>query len=101
MASLEEAALLNTEEQFRAKETINGTTIMCHFDGEYNDYVLYFPQINLGEEANEQGVSDQLFRISEDSSVAKQVYEFAKKLAETDKDIYSIFKKTKEFARTL
>ena len=91
----------NLGEKISMKEIINGIEIDCHWDDGYRDYVLYLPQIEMGDEATEKGVDDQVFRISDDPEDAKKVFEFAKELAKTEKDIYKVYLMSEDFARNL
>ena len=93
--------ILAPEKPYREETTVNGVEISIHWDNGYGDYVIYFPQIELGDTAYEKGVSDQVLRISQKPEVAKQVFDYASKLAQTEKDVYEIYKKVDEFSRDL
>lgn len=90
--------------EFQAEEIINGVTLMCHYDGGYREYVLYFPQISIDHEAGkaaELGINDQVIRISDDQEKAKKVFDFAKAAAQSDNNVLSIYKKVEEFLPSL
>lgn len=89
------------DKSYLEETTINGKVISVGWDEGYNDYTIYFPQINIGDEAREKGVYDQVIRISQNPKIAKEVFDFASKLAQTESDIYIIYKKVEEFSRDL
>jgi hypothetical protein len=86
---------------YSEKATVNGVEISVRWDREYEDYTIYFPQIELGEKASEKGVFDQIIRITRRPEVAKQVFDYASKLAQTESDVYKIFKQVEDFSRDL
>jgi hypothetical protein len=87
--------------KFSEKKIVNGIKIKVRWDEGYDDYTVYFPQIMLGEEAEKKGVSDQVIRLTHKEKIAKQVFDYAIKLAETETDVYEIYKQVKEHAHAL
>ena len=88
------------ESRYKNEAEVNGIIIDAHYDIGYMDYVLYFPQIDMNE-AIAKGTGDQLFRIGESPEIAKKVFDYAVKLAETESDVYEVFKKAEKFAKTI
>ena len=80
---------------------MNGIEISVTWDSDSNDYTIYFPQIELGEEASEKGVYDQIIRISSKSEDAKKLFECATELAKKESDGYKIYEQVGVFARNL
>lgn len=62
---------------YRAKETVNGVQIELYFDPDYNKYVIYFPQIVVGQ----HNTPDQLITISQNEDEARTTFEYAKQMA--------------------
>ena len=89
------------ENEFNQQETVNGTEISVGWDGMYRNYSIYFPQVELNEEAQAKGVGDQVISISENPEDAKSVFEYAKKLAETETNINEIYLKVQDFCQNL
>lgn len=90
------------EENFSAKETVNGFDIRVYCDPDSLNYEIRFPQIDLNDEATQaKGIADQVIIISDNPEDAKKVFEFTKESAKTEKDIHSLYLKSEEFARTL
>lgn len=89
------------DKSYRDLKISNGTKIAVGWDNGYSDYTIYFPELELGDEAREKGVYDQVIRISEIKDVARKVFDYAVSLAETETGIYDIFKKVEEFSRDL
>ncbi len=83
---------------FVANKTINGVETMVHWDDSYKDYVIYFPQVDLG---NDQGVYDQVIRLGDSPEDAKKIFEAACGIAETESDVYKVYKKIEMLAREL
>lgn len=80
------------------KTTINGVEIIVEWDNDYDDYVVFFPQIDAGKV---EGVFDKLIRITRRPEVAKQIFEYTSELAKTEKDVYKIYKQVEDFSRGL
>ena len=94
--------IITPENPYHEETTVNGVEIIVDwYDDSSKDYEIYFPQIEFGEAASEKGVSDQVIMVSRRPEVAKQVFDYAAKLAQTESDVYEIYKKVKEFARDL
>lgn len=85
------------EGAFENSAVVNGTEIDVHFDDEYGDYVLFLPQITLGEESLKKDVPDQLFRISKDPEVAKEIFKKTIEMALEDSDPYRLYVKALDF----
>ena len=83
------------------KASINGVDFSVGWDNGYRDYTIYFPQIEFGENAYEQGVSDQVLRISENREIAKKVFDFVNQEAQRESDVYKLYKKTEDFIYNL
>ena len=82
--------------------TVNGVDISVGWDNGYNDYTIYFPQIDLSHAwENEEGVSDQVLRLSRRPDVAKKVFDYAVQLAQTESNVYEIYRKVDAFSRDL
>lgn len=95
---------INAEKERKAfvgSETINGVEIIVEWDERYDDYVIYLPDINLGREAKDQGIYDQVIRITRKPDVAKQVFDYARQLAEKEPDPYKIYKKIEDISQDL
>ncbi|MBT5502665.1 hypothetical protein HN858_03415 [Candidatus Falkowbacteria bacterium] len=88
-------------EEYHEQTEINGIRISIGYDSTYQDYTLYFPQLDPDDKVQAIGISDQVFRIDENPKNAKKVYDFAMKEAETVADVYELYKKAKAFADTL
>jgi hypothetical protein len=89
------------DKSYQEKTTVNGVEISIHWDSRYDDYTIYFPQIEIGWAARERGVDDQVIRISRKREVAKQVFDEALKLAQTESDVYEVYKKVEAFSQPL
>lgn len=91
--------IIKPEKPYYEKATVNGVEIIVTwYDDSSKDYEIYFPQIKFGADPD---VYDQVIRISRKPEVAKQVFDYATKLAETESDVYEIYKKVSKFARDL
>jgi len=89
------------KEKYQEEKEINGIKIIVVYDTRYGNYVLKFPQIELGEEAIDKGVFDQIIRIDENPDNAKKIFDLAVKEAENGSDVYKLFKKSEAFAGEL
>ena len=76
---------------------INGIKMKVGWDRGWNNYVIFFPQIELNEQTLNKGVTDQLIEISKNPARAKEVFDYAAKLAETEPDVYKLYQQVKEF----
>jgi hypothetical protein len=83
---------------FVGRETVNGVDIVVKWDEGYDDYVIYLPQIELGKE---EGIYDQVIRLTRKPEVAKQVFDFATKEAEKTKNVYDLFRSVEKFSKDL
>ena len=86
--------------KFREASTVNGIEISVGWDRGYDEYTIYFPQIDINE-VSERGVSDQVLGLTGRPEVAKKVYDKAVELAETTPDVYELYKKIDTFSRGL
>ena len=92
--------ILAPEEPYHETMTANGVEVVVNwYDDSSKSYEIYFPQIKFGvEEASEKGVYDQVISVSQRPEVAKQVFDYAVELAQTESNLYDIYKKVEEFA---
>jgi len=81
---------------YHEKINVNGTEISVGWDTGYNNFTIYFPQIEI---LVKEGVNDQIIIIDKQSEVAKQVFDYAVQLAEKETDIYEIYKKVRAFVK--
>ena len=86
-------------EPYKETATINGIEIKVG-PGEYGEYEMFFPQIDL-EIGADQGVADQALPLDDSPETAKRIFEFAKATAEGDADVYSVFRKVETFRNSL
>lgn len=95
----------NPIKNYQERTTVNGIEISVGWDrlGSYNDYSIYFPQIDLSHAwENEEGVSDQVLRISQRRDVAKRVFDHAVELAgDKSLTVYDIYRKVAHFSADL
>jgi len=86
-------------QKYHESTTVNGVEISIGWD---NDYTICFPQINLSHAwENKEGVSDQVLRLSRRPDVAKKVFDYAVQLAQTESNVYEIYRKVDVFSRDL
>lgn len=83
---------------YRGQRIINGIDIRVGWDRGYDDYTIYFPQIELGEE---DSPPDQVIRITRRPEVAKQVFDFAVEKSKEINDVNKLYRAVEKFARTL
>lgn len=99
--SLEEM-VIDPEQQdrkaFVGREIINGIEIVVEWDKDYDDYVIYLPQIEFGKE---EDIHDQVIRLTRKPEVAKQIFDFATKEAEKTKSVYDLFRSVEKFSKDL
>ncbi len=86
------------QKAYREQTNVRGIDISVGWDRGYDDYTIYFPQIEIGIEG---GVPDQVIRISRKPEIAKQVFNFAAKKAEEAKDVYELYRAVEKFSRNL
>ena len=92
------ASSMEDEERcYYEKTTVNGIEISVGWDQGYDEYTLYFPQIQIGEEAREKGVWDQVIRISESLDDAKKIFNLSVEIAHNESDVYKIYEKVFNF----
>lgn len=83
---------------YHEKCEVNGIKISIGWDSGYEDFTIYFPQINL-QVGWENGVSDQVIRISQDEKDAKAIYDFAVQQAATARGVYALYTLVEERIR--
>lgn len=88
-------------ESYHEMAEVNGIDISVGWDQSYGNYTIYFPQIKLGEEVSARGVHDKDIRLTRRPEVAKQIFDYALKEAESTKNVYDLYLKVEAFARTL
>lgn len=98
-ASREREAL----KMFTQETEVDGITMDVHWDDGYNEFVLYFPDVDIGsDEAIENGVSDQVIRLDNDRSeqAAQSALDYARGYAEKfcKGDVYFLAKHIRERA---
>ena len=97
-----EGAPAESESKYGDKAMVNGVEISVGWDSGYDDYTIYFPGIEMtSQEAQDKGVFDQVIRISDNPEDAKKVFEYAKKVAEEESNLYNLFKKVEAFVHEL
>lgn len=87
-------------ERFSAEKEILDVRFKIGWDDQYQDYVIYFPQINL-EEGAQKGVSDQVCRLTSNRKAAEKIFNYTVNLASQGYDVYQLFKKVEAYAETL
>ena len=90
-----------SDKSYREEKIINGIEIKVRWYDVPANYEIYFPQIKTGDDASQKGVFDQTIRLSEKREVAEKVFEYASKLAESESDVYEIYKKVENFSMGL
>jgi len=82
----------NIDKSFVGQAIVRGMDIVVEWDGGYEDYVLYLPQIDTGY-AREEGFSvpDQLIRIGSRAKDAAAIFEDTVAAAEEISGVYSLF----------
>lgn len=83
------------------KATVNDIDFSVAWDDGYRDYTIFFPQIELDENAYGQNIFDQVLRINEDRETAKKVFDFVNQEAQQENDVYELYKKTENFIHGL
>lgn len=93
---------LHEKELYHNKETVNGIEISVAWSDMDKDYTIYFPQIDLAGAVSEKTrVYDQIIRIGRQPEAAKQIFEYAANLAQTEPDVYTVYRKVEDFIRNL
>ena len=84
------------KEQAHSYLSPSGVKMSVGFDSQYENWTIYFPQIEIGsEKASETGIYDQIIFLGDSEEVAKIVFEKAKEIIETNDsvdNVYNIFK---------
>lgn len=81
------------------KAEVNGTEMLLRWNTEFDTYTLYFPQMEI--KGHPMDADEEIIEISPDEDKAKQVLEFAKKLALNETNVHEIYRKVGTFARSL
>jgi|GEM_PF-6976488 len=89
------------DKQYREQTEVNGVKIEVRWDDTNNDYLIYFPQIDIGDENRERGIYDQVIRMGQDQKSVKEVFEFAKEVAERFGDVYEVYPRVEGYIRSL
>lgn len=85
--------------KYQEKASVNGKDIGIHWDSGYEEYVVYFPQVKFGDETSDKyQIYDNVILIGTDTVVAQQIFAEAIKLAETEPDVYGLYKGVERFA---
>lgn len=101
---INEQKLFNQSEKrpdYHQQAEVNGIKFTVGFDPSYQDYVLYFPQIEIDVTGESNRPADQLFRIDNDPEKAKQVFEYVAQEANKVSDVYELFNKALDFSENL
>lgn len=85
---------MDTEEKKRFSETVNGIEIKVGFAEDSGDYELYLPQVEID---SDNGIVDQVIRISDSAEVAETVFNEAKKLADESATPAELYKKMEAY----
>lgn len=86
------------DKSYHERVTVNNVQISVGWDGSYNDYTLIFPQIEVDwDDPRKKGVTESALRISPKPEKAKQVFDLASKLAQTESDVYEIYRQIYKF----
>jgi hypothetical protein len=88
--------LKENDQNYHEKTVVNKITISVGYDGGYRDYTLYFPNIDL---MNDEGVYDQVLRISDKEEDAREYFKRAVELAKSGKNVYDIYKELQQQIR--
>jgi type III secretory pathway component EscV len=88
------------DKRFSGDTTVNGIKIQVRWTLE-EEYDIYFPQIKMGDLHEIEGVSDQVLRLDDNPDTAKKVFDEACRLAQTESNVYELYKKIDSFIRTL
>jgi len=91
----------SSDKFYLERAIVNGIKMKVGWDRGWNNYVILFPQIDIVEVGLKRGVHDQLLEIGTNPEVAKQVFDYAAKLAETEPDVYDLYQQVENFIRKL
>jgi len=69
------------ENKYREERKINSAHFVVEWDDGYNEYVIYFPDIDT---TDRKEIPDEVIRVSDNAEDAKKVLEKAVELATTD-----------------
>jgi|GEM_PF-5733371 len=78
---------------YQEHSDVNGVEMSVGWDDEYKEYTISFPGMELGDEAREKGVHDQVVKISQEPELAKEVFAYTEEAAKVDGDVYELYKK--------
>jgi len=88
-------------EKFRERKIINGTEISVVWDKQNGWYEMYFPQIDTEDERAKKYFLSGTTVLTQSTEVAKQIFEYAEKIAQTETDVYEICRKVEEYSKTM
>ena len=90
------------DQSYGERATVNGVDISVGWDQGNDGYTIYFPQIKLGKAASEQGIYDQIIVIGSKPEAAKQVFEYAAKVAAQEgRQLWQMYQMVESFVRDL
>jgi len=83
-----------SDKSYTKKETVNGIVISVGWSSNVSnrEYTIIFPGA-----ANKAGIDDVEIGVSRDRNQAELAFNQAKKIAQTDSDVISVYKKVKDF----
>lgn len=88
----------NEEGKYHDSVDVHGIQISVGWDSGYNGYIISFPQIQLNEEARNNGVDDQVIRLTRNPKVAEEVFRVAVIEADFSRDLFATFRKVKDYS---
>jgi hypothetical protein len=80
---------------------VNGILYSIRWDEGYKDYTIYFPQIEFTEEYFNQGIYDQVIRISPNKNHTYRVHEKFLELARQTRNLKTLYKQMERFIRSI
>ncbi|MBI4249989.1 hypothetical protein HY622_00145 [Candidatus Uhrbacteria bacterium] len=89
------------DKQYHDRAVVNGVEIEVRWDDTNNDYLIHFPQIDIGDENRQRGIYDNVIRMNQDPNSAKEVFEFAKEVAERFSDVYEVYPRAEGYIKSL
>jgi len=88
---------IKMDKSYRQSAEVNGMEFTVYWDTGYDDFCIYFTQIDLAE-ARKRNINDQVIRLTVIPEEAKKVFDFTVKEAENVSDVYDLFKKVEKFS---
>lgn len=89
------------KEHYSEGAEINGLYFSVCWDKKYNDYTIYFPEMELKDKAREKKIFDNVLIISKNPETAKKVFDFTKQAAQQEEDVYKLYKMVEVFILNL